>query len=233
MQLAVPAHHGSFDWAEAQAKPSVAYPGAKKYADPWRIKLPWLNYFYEVNKLMGTLKGFREWLQVWSGGINAAANPEYKPGSYVPYKDPSTKLPKGFVFPRVELIVTVGNDKFPNPLKVVERKRNAVQFEVFNYMAKPPDVNKVNPRTHRWKFDELHSLDRNRNVGLAPKGLRFWFPRIAKGGIARLPLSVLEPITWPPKKEVVITRKPEPSRQAAQLKRLARKLFGEVKRWLQ
>lgn len=219
MRVKIPASHSSFAWAADQANPSVAYPATYKYGDPWRINKAWLDFVYQTNEYMGTLAGFKEGLQVWSGYINSAPNLAYKPGSYVQYPNPDP-------YPRIEQVITA-----LNPIKVKERLANAVVFEIFNYYALPPDVNKVNPRTHRWLFDEFHSIDRNLNIGLAPKGFQFWIPRVARNGYARLSLDILEPYELPREEPMTLNPFPVVNKGVA-IHRLSQCFNGDINKIL-
>jgi GH25 family lysozyme M1 (1,4-beta-N-acetylmuramidase) len=144
-----------------------------------RISQQWWDFTREINRMMGSLAGWEKARKVWSGWINSAANPEYEPGAQLPGNpDP---------LPVVEGVITVDNY-----VEILERRNGSSRIKIFDYLMSPPDLNKINPKAKPELFDEFHSVDKDGNVGFAPEGEKFYFPRLAKNGIGWLPDEILE-----------------------------------------
>jgi hypothetical protein len=196
-----PGTHQSQEHADKQANPSVAYPGVYEITSGavsgttnHRIKQVWFDFAYLVNVLMGTVAGFLAALRNNAGWVNAAANPEWPAGSTLPFKSNDqqqiTQYPDPL--PIVEGVITIHNY-----VEVLEKFNQSARIKIFDYLQAPPDVSVVNPFTHPELFDLFRSVNKAGDLGYAPDGKKFYFPRLAKNGIGWLPLEILEPATLP------------------------------------
>ena len=188
-----PGTHPSQEWADRQSTPSVAYPGVYEITSGavsggtnHRIKAAWWEYTRKINELMGTLEGWHAARRVNAGWINWAANQNWAQGEIIP-EDPDP-------LPIIEGVITIHNY-----VEVPEKFGQSARIKIFDYLQAPPDVSAVNPLTNPELFDLFRSVNKAGDLGYAPDGKKFYFPRLAKNGIGWLPLDILEPAELPAK----------------------------------
>jgi len=129
------------------------------------------------NPLINRYEAIYALSEVGGGYINLAANLDK--GWSSKYHVPKDSA----IMPKVEGITSAYNihkimlDASGNPI----RKNGSTRIEALRLKDGPPDPNLVNPQTTPWLFVQFRSIDRDGNIGYAPKGIKgCYFPILVK-----------------------------------------------------
>lgn len=129
----------------------------------------WLKFIKDINPP----KSFEVLMVIDAVLFNRPSNPQYITGDKIPYPPP-------------EPLKAEGITSITNYHKAVEWKNGSTRIEAFDYKDLPPDPNIINQYTQPWMFHRVSSINREGDIGYAPKGEETWLPILAIGGQAWL-----------------------------------------------